>query len=132
MRWGDHQTTIRFEELQSQAVTSLYYQVPIEPFTDAAAKLEASVNGKVRERLKEGCTGYHVREGSQQTGIIGEHPTISFLADYSQNGQAMVEYTLRVLSAKAEALFFVRLRATSDITGYINRLMPLAQSLTIP
>jgi hypothetical protein len=135
IRWGDHESTLRFVETSSGIIVSLYYQSPLQPPypADADAALRLGMQAKVLQRQREGITDYRVRPDSIRTRQVGGQPALSFIAEFASGEQTRVEYMLRVLGNGVKAHFFViGIPATEDINAFCARLEPIASSLRIP
>jgi hypothetical protein len=135
IRWGDHETTLWFEEAGSHVTVTLYYQSPLQPPypQDAAATLRQGMEAKVLQRQHDGFPDYHIRPDSIQNLQIGGQPALSFIAEFTGGGQSRVEYMLRVLGKSTKAHFFVMgIPATEDINAFCKRFDPIATSLRIP
>ncbi len=135
MRWGDHETTLRFVETPSGITVSLYYQYPLQPPfpADTDLALRQAMQAKVRQRQNEGLPDYRVRPDSIRTRQVGGQPALSFVAEFARGDQTRTEYMLRVLGKGAKAHFFVMgIPAAEDINAFCQRFEPIAASLRIP
>jgi hypothetical protein len=135
LRWGNHETTLWFTESGVDTSASLYYQYPVtpDPPADAQAALREGIEAKVRQRINdELIVDYQVRPNSIQTRTVGGNPAISFIADFTQNGEPKVEYMVRVLGKTAKAHFFVMTTATADVDEFFKRLDAIVATLQIP
>ncbi len=100
---------------------------------DAAASLRQGMEAKVLQRQQEGLPDYHVRPESVQARQVGGQPALSFIAEFTGQGQTRVEYMLRVLGKSTKAHFFVMgFPVTEDINAFCRRFEPIAASLRIP
>ena len=91
------------------------------------------MDNKVLLRHNEGLTDYHVQAGSVQREVIGGNPALAFLGDYtSKDGQPEVEYMFRVLGNMSKAHFYFRMPGTAEVKVFVDRLIPVVQSLRIP
>jgi hypothetical protein len=134
-RWGNHETTLSFEETSSGITGALYYQYPLQPPfpKDDAASLRGGMLAKVRQLQREGLTDYHIRADSVQTREVGGQPVLSFVAEFTAQGQSRVEYMVRVLGKTTKAHFFVQgIPAASDINAFREGFDLIANSLQIP
>jgi hypothetical protein len=135
-RWGDHETTLAFVENESQLRVSLYYQYPLQerPSADPYQTLQQAMLAKVRERVeRENIAEYHILPTSVQKRQVGGQPALSFIAEFTSQGQTRVEYMVRILGKNTKAHFFVMgIPATADIDAVCKRLEPIVTSLRIP
>jgi hypothetical protein len=136
MRWGDHETTLYFVETESEIPTAFYYQHPLQQqsATDPYEALRRAMEAKVHERVdREGMPDYHIRPGSVQKRQVGGRPALSFIAEFTSQGQSKVEYMVRVLGKNTKGHFFVMgIPASADIDAFSKRLEPIVASLLIP
>jgi len=135
-RWGDHETTLWFEDANSHLIFTLYYQYPLNPKTkiDAVTALRQAIDAKVNQRREsEGIADYHVREGSIQNLEVAGHPAMSYIGEFTQkDGAASREYMLRVLGNDAKGHFFVLMPATADLDGAMKTIGAAATTLRLP
>jgi len=133
-RWGDHETTLLFEEIASGITVSLYYQSPLQtPYLEGPdAALRQGMEDKVLQRQRAGLSDYHIRAESVELRQVGDQPALSIIAEASA-GQTRYEYMLRVLGKTVKAHFFVMgIPANEDINAFCKRFEPIAASLSIP
>jgi erythromycin esterase-like protein len=127
VRWGDHQNTVPLISPDRTAAGSLYFTTNRNP----NSSLEGSPAAKARERVSEGLGDYQVRLGSIQRKLVEGRPAISCVADFTQNGDKMVEYLTWVRGETALALFFAR-TSVADLDGLQKRLDPIIETLKLP
>jgi hypothetical protein len=136
MRWGIHETTLAFLDQKTGQIVSLYYQFPIQVLypNDPEAFLLQGMNSKVKQRQKEDrLVDYRIREGSVRKMVIDQHPSLSFVGDYTGRiGAPMVEFMLRVLSRTMKANFFMMQPGGAPTEETLVRLDALVQTLNIP
>jgi hypothetical protein len=132
-RYGNNENTLAFEEIESQITMRLYYQNPSSQPRPADTET-AMHNWLVTRRQQERKTkpDFRIRPDSQQKRVIGGHPALSFIADYTDQGQARVQYTVRVLGKTSRGHFAVDIPATDDIVDFVKRFDPIVNSLQIP
>ena len=133
--FGDQETTVPLIVTQSEAMPAFYFKVLRTPRAvsgeEARAQLRADCESKVQARLDSGLTGYRLRPDSFQERTIGGHPALACTAQYTQDGREMIEYFVRVSSAKVFAMFFARLPA-AEFEAFRDRFDKLAETLRLP
>ena len=67
-----------------------------------------------------------------QIRVVGGHPALSFIAEYTIQGEAWFEYSVLVLGKNLKAIFYVGVPATSDIVDFCKRFDVIVNSLRIP
>ena len=134
-RWGDHETTLWFEDADSHLLFTLYYQYPLNPKTagDAVAALRQAIDAKVKQRREsEGIADYRVREGSIRNLKVAGHPAMSYIGEFTREDGAGREYMLRALGNDAKGHFFVIMPATADLDGAMKKIEGAASTLRLP
>jgi len=86
---------------------------------------------KVKSRMDLGLTGYRLRPDSFQERTIGDHPALTCIALYTQDGRDVAEYFVRVSSAKISVMFFARMPA-GELETFRDRFDKLAATLRLP
>jgi len=137
MRWGTHETTLTFRDTQSGLWANAYYQYPLQnpPAPDLEGVLRFGMENKVKQRQHEGLKDYRIRPESVQPAVVDGRPALSWVADFTARGprrQPMTEYMLRYIGANGKADVFTQLPSSFDVGGFVNRMMPIIQSLRIP
>lgn len=134
-RWGDNETTVFLKDTGSEAVPALYIKPVSNPKTMPAEELRKSMraasDSKAIQRADAGAVGYRNREGSFVYGKINGRESLSYCADFTVDGKAMVEYFVRAGSEKVQAMFFAR-RPAAEFEKFRGRLDKLASTLTLP
>jgi erythromycin esterase-like protein len=131
-RWGERETTMTFQA--PQMAGQLYFKLrsnPAKSEEEARELLRAEVDAKTAQRVSSGLTDYKVRDASIQRRTVGGHPALSCIADFTQNGEPMVEYLTWVSGDGAGALFFARVPA-EELNALRMRLDPVIESLKLP
>src|SRR5262249_53288036 len=98
---------------------------------DKASSLARAMAGKVNQRVREGLTGYHERPDSCVQRTVGDRPALHCLAEFTQDGKAMIEYLTWIEGDRASGLFFARTPA-ADLEAYGRRLEPIVESVRLP
>jgi hypothetical protein len=75
---------------------------------------------------------YHIRSGSIQKRQVGGHPAMSFIGEYTDRGQLVVDYTVQVLGKSTQAQFKAFNPPTADIDNFCKRFDLIVDSLRIP
>jgi hypothetical protein len=138
VRWGTHETTLTFIDTRSGLWANAYYQYPIAnpPAPDLEGVLRFGMENKVKQRQeREGLKDYKIRPDSVQQAVVDGRPALSWVADFtarSPRPQPMTEYMLRYIGANGKADIFTQMPASLDVGAFLNRMMPIIQSLRIP
>jgi hypothetical protein len=134
-RWGEQQSTLTLREPATRQEVMLYVQILGTPEIISAEamnrKLLRGVKYKVRQRIREGHADYHLRENSCELRSINGRSALSWVAEFTDHGQSMVEYLTRVRSESTNALFYVKLPA-QHLEDFKGRLDPIIETLQIP
>ena len=102
-------------------------------YTAAAADIESLLRKEAEQKIpgrEKTFVEYRVRPGSMQTRKVGAQPAISYIADYKENGKAMVEYLTWVRSEQVFTQFGMR-AAAGDFDAFRRRVEPILESLRI-
>jgi hypothetical protein len=137
VRWGDHETTLQFFDTQSGQWANAYYQYPLTnpPAPDLDAVLRLGLEKKIRQRNGEGLVDYSIRKDSVQQAIVDGRPALSWVADFTARGPGhprMTEYMFRYIGANGKADVFTQMPSLMDVGWFVNRMLPIIQSLRIP
>ena len=130
--------TLIFIDTRSGLWANAYYQYPIAnpPSPDLEGVLRFGMENKVKQRQeREGLNDYKIRLDSVQRAVVDGRPALSWVADFSARGprhQPMTEYMLRYIGANGKADIFTQMPASLDLGAFVNRMMPIIQSLRIP
>jgi hypothetical protein len=133
-RWGDHETTARLLGPENSDAGSLYFKMlsnPMRSEEEAYTRLLASPESKAASRVAAGLADYRVRPGSVERRRVGGRPALSCVADFTVNGEKMVEYLTWVIGENASALFFAQV-ASSELDKLRQRLDPIIETLKLP
>jgi hypothetical protein len=137
MRWGSHETTLRFIDRSSGLWTNVYYQYPLTnpPAANLDGVLRFGMDSKVKQRQGEGLKDYTIRPARIQQAVVDGRPALSWIADFTDTRRrrlAMTEYMLRYIGTNGKADVFTQVPAATDLNAFIERIQPIIQSLRIP
>ena len=102
-------------------------------------QLEGALADTARQRARDGYRSWRLRESDGRQSarnpyVEGENQTtaISALADYQENGRAMVEGLVWVVGPRSMASFSLRMAADDFYDGVIVSLYNVARSAKLP
>jgi hypothetical protein len=133
-RWGDQETTAPIMAAGAEEAIRLYFKMrpnPAKSEEETRKLLLADPEAKARQRVMAGIADYRIRPNSVEPRTIGGRPALACVADFTQDGQKMVEYLVWVSGDQANALFFAR-APYADLGGLRQRLDPVIESLKLP
>lgn len=132
----DHQTTkLFFEETDSKAEASLWYEYPLQnpvDSEDSEAALQQVMADKVRDLKRSGLKDSRLRPDSVQKRMIGGHPAVGYMVEYTRGGKSFVSYFVRVFAKSTKAVFIEEISVNDDIDEYRNHLDLIVDTLKIP
>ncbi len=85
---------------------------------------------KIEQRTREGYQNYRLREGSCELHPINGRSALTWVADYTDRGQHMVEYWTIVRSENTHALLYGRVPA-EQLDDFRTRVNPIIETLQI-
>jgi hypothetical protein len=85
---------------------------------------------KVEQRRREGYENYRLRKGSFELKAINGRSALSWVDDYTQGGDNMVEYLTRVRSEKTNAVLYARVPA-DQLDDVKARVIPIIETLQV-
>ena len=134
-RLADSWTMLWFGKADEKITADIQYQYPLPaPYpADPDVALREEMDAKVRLRQeRDGKKDYHVRPGSVQNRLVGGHPALSFIGEYTLQGRPFVDYTVRVLGKSTQAQFFVAIPAKAEVDDFCKRFDLIVNTLQIP
>jgi len=134
-RWGDHESTVVFKDPKGDRELKLYVKLlksaeNLSP-EDMDKKLMSEAEYKVVQRKRQGLSDYRIRPGTYQRRIVHHAPALSWVSEFTDDGEYMVEYLTRIRSVNSNALFFAFIPA-DELEDFRKRVDPIIESLGIP
>lgn len=133
-RWGEQETTLYFKDPEyPAAIPNLYYRKFPEPMTLEGAAIDQwlreQVETKAAQRAASGRPDYANREVTPRR--IGERPAITWVADFTYQGEAWSEYLTRIYTQDGTTLFFMS-APKKDTPALVPRFESLIQNTIMP
>jgi hypothetical protein len=98
---------------------------------DAAAHFREGAQRKEEERIAAGIADYkNVPESFAFTHVNGQ-PSLSYFATFTQGGEVMTEYFVRVFNQRGYVMFFTRGRL-DDVKAIMPQVQQMAASVKLP
>ena len=134
-RWGEQENTLALNEAKTSLQLKLYVKILKSPEHLSTDEMDRKpvreAEYKVQQRRREGFEDYRVREGTYLRHTVGSCPALSWVSEFTHDGEDMVEYLTRIRCENSNALFFAFL-PTSELEGFRQRVSPIVESLQIP
>jgi len=129
---SDRRTTFSLRDPSSPAVVQLEFSPsPKQNGSSDPERANRSVmQARTKARQSDGWQDYRLRAKNVEYGAIGGVPTGSWLADYTEHGQPMVEYFTRIRGLKTTALVSAHLPA-SEFEAFRARFDPIVETLRL-
>jgi len=132
-RWGDNETTAVLAAPEQAEAGSLYFKMRVNPAKseeETRKLLLDAPEAKVAQRTP-GIPDYRIRPSSVEPRTVNGRPALSCVAEFTQNGERMIEYLTWISSDQATALFFARV-PDAGLAALRGRLDPVIETLKLP